>query len=297
MTSDDQHRAIHFLAMLSYIYANHFLSDRIFKEQFFNERQALICFLQNYAHERQGAAQAYKKIALECVNWLFNKKESGSTVPMISDSEVEEAWEKYKEIAKSDFNKIKVNEKRNPLNTDIGILKRMASHSDPVTNIAVFVRDKIECGKTKEAHDFIKSIRGVGEKIASFYLRDIVWLAKIDETKISGAHLHLLQPMDTWLEQALQILEPNIRDKEKLEDKQKKIVDMCREANVSACAFNQGAWFFGSQIAKEYKTFQKAIKDINEAKSLLEQHLKEKEQYVKYLKHILKSLHEGCEGI
>ena len=297
MTSDNQQRAVQFLATVSSMYTNNFLSDSMFKEQFLSDEQALICFLKAYAYERQGAAPAYPKIAVKCIEQMFNRRKNRPNVP--PDTEAEEAWKEYAEIAVRDFNlannkerTIKINQMRNPLNTNGGILSKMASEkmaSEHVTNIAVFVRDSIKCGNTKTAYDFIKSIRGVGAKISSFYLRDVACLANIDENKID--QLHLLQPIDTWIEQALHIL-INSSTNQKLEQKQKAILQLCKNAKVSSCSFNQGAWFFGSQIAKEFDTFKAAINDISKARNLLEDHMDEKEQYVNDLKRILDSLHK-----
>jgi len=277
------------LEKVSPIYQNYFLSREIFREQFENGYKALVCFLRSYAYERQGAAKAYSKISVKCVSNRYQKGDNWS-VPTKDDTK--DLWEDYKNIAKSDFNlldkktgKVKLNETHNPMNEDKGVIDELASNS--IFNIAVHIRDLISSGDTTEAYDFIKEIRGIGEKISSFYLRDIVYLSDLDEDNISD--LHLLQPIDTWLEQTLEILF-NSNVPKNLQEKQKLIVDLCKESEVSSVFFNQGAWVLGSQIAGEFETFKKALTDYNSAQKIIERHIEEKEGYLREVKNVLDSL-------
>ena len=290
MTFDDQKKAVQLLAAVSSIYTKHFLSNNMFKDQFDNGYQALVCFLESYAHERQGAAAAYPKIACKCIERIFPQK--GINI-IAKNTDAERAWEEYERIAREEYHLMnddgtaKVNQKVNPLNKHRGVLNILASENIPIPNIAKHVRDRIKTGNTVEVYNFIKSIRGVGEKISSFYLRDIAYLAKIDEKTIE--QLHLLQPIDTWLDQAHNILF-NSEAYVKLEKKQKDILKLCEKAEVSSISFNQGAWFFGSQIAGEFNTFKKALNDFDFAKQRLDKHLEQQKEYVKVVKLSIQDL-------
>lgn len=190
----------------SSIYQNCFLYEDRFRDQFENGYKALDCFLSNYAYARQGAPASYVEIARKCISDRYQTGHSWS-VPTIVDAI--NVWEDFKQIATStDFNLVdkkgeaKVNKTRNPLNADRGVIYWLASEN--ISNIAVYIRNLIADGNTNDAYKFMKKIRGVGEKISSLYLRDIVYLAGLDEDNISD--LYLLQPIDTWLEQTLIIL-------------------------------------------------------------------------------------------
>lgn len=112
-------------------------------------------------------------------------------------------------------------------------------------------------------------------------------MAGFDEKNISN--LHLLQPMDTWLEQTLRILfSPDVSMT--LREKQKKIVDLCQESEVSSISFNQGAWILGSQIAGEFGTFEGALTNYNSARKIIEDHMEEKEGYLCVVKNVLDNL-------
>lgn len=126
-----------------------------------------------YAYARQGAAAAYPKIALESISEVF----SSGTWHMPTKDDAKKAWERYKVIAKEKYNMMKrdkgeerlqVNEKMNPMNEDGGVLIKMASNN--ISNIAAYVKCLVGEGRTGQAHDFIKSIRGIGGKISSLYL-------------------------------------------------------------------------------------------------------------------------------
>ncbi len=172
------------------------------------------------------------------------------------------------------------------METDRGIINQLTSNN--ILNITVYVRDLISCGNTAGAYNFMKEIRGIGEKIASFYLRDIVYLARLDEGNISD--LHLLQPMDTWLEQTLKILFSSDVPKN-LQQKQRLIVNLCNESEVSSISFNQGAWVLGSQIAGEFEAFKRALTNYDCAQEIIKNHIEKKEGYLCEVRNVLDNLH------
>lgn len=283
-----------FLKKVAPIHQNYFLCKKIFREQFENGYKALICFLKNYAYERQGAAAAYSKIALKCV---FYKYQDGHNWTGPTKDDAKDLWEEYKNIAESDYNlfenrtrKVRVNETHNPLNADRGVVHTLVSNN--TSNIAVHTRNLISCGDTAGAYDFIKEIRGIGGKIACLYLRDIVYLAGLPEENISDSYL--LQPIDTWLEQTFKILF-NSDVPSKLQEKQKLIVDLCKESGVSSISFNQGAWVLGSQIAGEFETFKRALTDYDFAQKIIRNHIEEKEGYLREVKNVLDSLRYAAD--
>jgi hypothetical protein len=228
------------LAAFASVYQNAYVNNINFRKQFENGYIALECFLENYAYERQGTPQAYPAIAKQTIEKVFHGK-----VENVNSDQATKAWRTYSEIATRDFNGIKTNASHNPMNSDQGVLTAMANQG--IHNIAAHVKTLIKNGKTKNAHTFIDDIRGIGAKIASFYLRDIAYLGGLDENQIKDQFY--LQPLDTWLDQTFSM----IMKKEKpasLEEKQKTFVDLCRQAGCSPIAFNQGAWIVISEIEK-----------------------------------------------
>jgi hypothetical protein len=243
------------------VYQNVFIGSECFKTQFQNNNTAnytaLECFLGTYAYERQGRPKAYPAIAKLTLKAVF--KERLETLQLTQTSATL-AWERYEQIAAEKFRleRNKLNWRRNPMSSDGGVLTKMANAENKgVLNIANYVKALIVAKKTSDAHSFIDSIRGVGPKIASFYLRDVAFLGGIDESQIEEPFY--LQPLDTWLNQALSIIKKetvNTATNKERRKAQQMIVDLCKQADCSPIAFNQGAWFAGSQIAGEYDKFK-----------------------------------------
>jgi hypothetical protein len=262
------------LANFASIYRNAYINGENFKRQFNDNYTALQCFLENYAYERQGSAKAYPLIAKQTIEKIFHGK-----LEKVTHSQITEAWATYTTIAAQDYNGLKTNASHNPMHNHQGILSTMADYN--VSNIANYVKKLIEEGNTKSAHTFLDGIRGIGTKIASFYLRDIVCLAEINENQIRDSFY--LQPLDTWLEQTFSLImnKSNVS----LEDKQKTFVELCREAGCSSIAFNQGAWVLGSQIAGDFNTFKKIAFGEDSKKTLLRL-IEDEEAYLLEIKKV-----------
>jgi hypothetical protein len=251
------------------LFRSYFYKDTSFTEQFEDNYQALICFFENYAYQRQGAAPAYPEIAIKALQNKFMR-----SVKSITIADAKEVWKSYQEIAKNEYNNLGVNRTHNPVCFDNGLLTVMAKKN--ITNLASHVKSLIQSNQTKEAHELVDDIRGIGTKIASLYLRDIAYLGRIPENTIKDSCY--LQPVDTWIEQTLSIIfgqsKPTV-----LRKKQEIIVKLCETANVSPIAFSQGAWVLGSQVAGDYSTFEQLTRGQN-AKAIIKEHIEERKRYV-----------------
>ena len=218
---------------------------------------ALEFFLDHFAYERRVKVEAYPAIAKRTLKAVF--KDRLENIQLIQ-TDAKQVWERYEQIAAEEFEleRNKLNWRLNPMFSDGGVLTKMANAENKgILNIANYVKALIEDEKTSKAYSFIISIRGIGPKIASFYLRDIAYLGKIDEKEIKEPFY--LQPLDTWLNQALSIMKKekvNLKTNKERQDAQKMIVKLCKQADCSPIAFNQGAWFAGSQIAGERSKFK-----------------------------------------
>jgi len=235
------------------LFKGYFFRSSLFHEQFKYGYKALVCFVENYAYERQGAASAYSEIAKKAIKKQFN-----GSVKSVTLTDAEKTWEHFKEIARSEYNNLGVNPSLNPMNSDGGILAVMAEGN--IINIASYVKGLIQKNQTKQAYRLLTGIRGIGSKIASLYLRDIAYNAKLAESSIRDQRY--LQPVDTWIDQALKIIFGN-KEQKALKEKQEIIVKLCKAAKVSPISFNQGAWVLGSQIAGDFKTFQQIAEGHN----------------------------------
>lgn len=125
----------------------------------------------------------------------------------------------------------------------ISILKFVSKLEEK--NLVNYSISKIEKGNLKQHYNELKSkICSIGPKIASFYLRDLVFMYSLEE-KVSEEDLEFLQPIDTWVRKVA--FKVGIIDKSDEEDLvvREHIVEACFNFNVSTIKFNQGAWFLG----------------------------------------------------
>jgi len=251
------------------LFRSYFYKDKSFNEQFEDNYQALICFYENYAYQRLGAARAYPEIAVKALQNRFNL-----SIKSITITDATEVWKNYQEIARNEYNNLGVNKTHNPMNSDDGLLTIMAEKN--IINIASHVRNLLKNNQTREAHELVDDVRGTGTKIASLYLRDVAYLGKLPENMIKDPYY--LQPVDTWIEQTLSIIFGNEKPKV-LKEKQELIIKLCEKANVSPIAFNQGAWMLGSQVAGSYLAFQQLARGQN-AKIIIKEHIEERKRYV-----------------
>lgn len=111
-------------------------------------------------------------------------------------------------------------------------------------NIVKYSISKIKKGKLKSHFYELQTIISIGPKIASLYLRDLVWMYSL-ERLISKDDLVYLQPIDTWVRKVA--FKTGIIDDIKLSDTQvrQKIVEACQNLDISTIKFNQGAWYVG----------------------------------------------------
>jgi len=241
---------------------------------------ALVGFITSYSYERQGSAPAYKTIARRVVNEIFK-----GNIKKITQKEVDSAWILYQKIAEEDYSGLGLNETHNPLRSDKGVLKRLAEKDE--RNIYNYVKTMLKEGQVEKAYKFISSIRGVGPKITSLYLRDIAYI----ELEPAKHYNHLFQPIDTWLDQVINIILRYTSEEAptRTSDKQKLIVELCKGAECSPIDFNQGAWYMGSVIAQDYGTFKDAIENREKAQSLIIERIKEREKTIYSMKKWLES--------
>lgn len=95
----------------------------------------------------------------------------------------------------------------------------------------------IQNGEVAQVSKELHSIISVGDKIASFFLRDTVFVYDLD-SYLKAEDYHYVMPIDTWVRQ--------VADKLEMKPDAKAIAVRCQENGVSPIKFNQGAWYLGS---------------------------------------------------
>jgi hypothetical protein len=114
-------------------------------------------------------------------------------------------------------------------------------------NVFNWAADAIRAGGAAKAYDALTGIFAVGDKLATFYLRDVALVEGIEDS-IQAEDYVYFQPVDTWVEQvalALEIVET--ADLGRIFTVKHKIISDCVATGVSPPLFNAGAWMVGAQ--------------------------------------------------
>jgi hypothetical protein len=131
-------------------------------------------------------------------------------------------------------------------------------HDNKIGNIVQYSLDKIKTGKVEEIHQELDSIYAIGDKLACFFLRNLVILFKdeINEDSYSNKYLYLL-PIDTWIKQVyIKLTQPEIEPKafkkklndtsvKKIEEIKNDLIKCCKDYGINPLYFNQGCWCVG----------------------------------------------------
>ncbi|RKY04384.1 hypothetical protein DRP77_04015 [Candidatus Poribacteria bacterium] len=182
---------------------------------------ALIVFLEGYAFERRGCNPSYAHAAADILMSLPFKPDPA------------ELWEMFRSCLGGG----KLNEKVNPLyhtdSEECNCLLCKVKGEDIIRQTEALIRED----RVREAWEKLTSIRGIGAKIASLFLRDLaVWF---DLTP--NVDRWYMQPVDVWVRRTVKLLSgSNMSD----EEIAKWIV--LNSGNPERA--NQGIWYFASQV-------------------------------------------------
>ena len=219
--------------------------------------------LKNYSYERNitGATSRYKEIANLVLEPLRNRERWAANLE-------ETIWDNFKTHCLN--REIKFNDKVDPLKPSSGTKKSLEKFAWDKSNginytVTIWAFNKIFDNNLLEAHRQLKTVWGIGNKIASFYLRDVFWLgSNLNPSKTFTEkldNLHLIQPIDIWIERAASALGCNKKSKE---DIAKYIISFEQDMGLPPGGANIGFWMLGSnylQNKDDYITVVKSFKN------------------------------------
>jgi len=215
--------------------------------------QGLQFYLHGYAYERQGRSPEYSTAAVEAVRQASKAglKEPDSEFPLC-------AWDAFLQILRLPRDGKGANPPNNPLYPKEGAGKESVTSlilklQDYDYNLIKTVLALLKGGTAKNAHTFLCQIRGTGSKINSLFLRDIVLIYDLPVDRDDP----LLQPIDIWVRRLTRLLMGVQADvpKDEKDDYSndakiaETIIYLSKTASVSPLILNQGACYFGAQIA------------------------------------------------
>ena len=219
-------------------------------------------FIMSAATARAGGEQAgYGKIICEAIDRasaniqfenLINKKDVHNRV-----------YSKFLEICREQSKK--PNEK---INKKL-IIDFLTCAQNCNSNLFLWLEEHIKDSGVESTYLELLKIHGVGKKLASFILRDTVWLLNLEKA-IPPQDLIYLQPIDTWVKRISFELWEDFHTfkwevfKNKIDELiiAKRIVENCIRLGVSGIEFNQGAWYFGSNEVKDGNLLRKHMTNL-----------------------------------
>ncbi len=240
--------------------------------------EAIGIFLAGYAFERQGAKPDYRHVATDVISELARQR-----CPLTHANTVQLAWGLFRDYS----GETKLNYANNPLCPQATSYTRKTgpattcnksfieflhdiSRSGLPPNIVVFAKTGLQLDHTRDVHNAIQEINGIGPKIASLFLRDVAVIYNVFPTK----DRHLLQPVDVWVKRAFEkITRYKSGNSQDIETVQRGILEEATKAGERAEAVNAGMWYFSSQIADSDYRLSKALGDLGYAGVLLEEYI------------------------
>ena len=211
----------------------------------------------NYAFERAGSPSIYRNSAKEALRvnraWLKDRERWSDDI----ESNIFETFTRV--CMESDLENYNI--KNNPMSPSDGgqlSMLRFAWYEAKNMSIAGWAATCINNDDLSNAFQKLKQIRGIGNKIASFYLRDIYILSGNSSRNIRDRHL--IQPIDVWTRRAAQCFLNNKDASD--EECATFLVNYEDKKGMQNGSMNIALWVLGAQIAEDEKTFIEFVQDI-----------------------------------
>ncbi len=226
-------------------------------------QRALALFVGQYAYEHQGRARSYPHAA------YFAVEASAG----LNAAEMLQAFQRELAGAKS-------NPQHNALNhiaaSCVCVRCIFTGSNGRLQDIVDATRSDLVSGRVERAFEQLKLVRGVGPKIASFFLRDLAVWFKIEPLR----DRERLQPIDRRVRRYVASL---IEGSAEPTDEQTARW-VCRNSAAPEAA-NQGLWYFASQIAASEVKLRHANADEQYTIELVERYVDQLEEAVAVWRH------------
>jgi hypothetical protein len=215
-----------------------------------------------YAFSRRGdVGDEYAAIAVEALNRLTPTDEAFDH--LLESSGPISLWSLFLQVCEERRRKPTEQMNRGILD---GILELVQDihREDCVGNLFHAVRDSvIRSGKIQPWFERLVAVRGIGPKICSLMLRDIVWLYAL-ELHVEPADRLFMQPIDAWVRRIADYVSEEVSS-ETTPDWviAGKVTKMARQAGVSGIAFSMGMQYFGANEVRFIPALGKAVVAIS----------------------------------
>ncbi|MCW5942936.1 MAG: hypothetical protein KIS66_11935 [Fimbriimonadaceae bacterium] len=236
-------------------------------ERMMNPYLCLRAVFAHYAFARRGKDRfELSELALMAMDATFDNV---TYKQFLKKDDAVELWENFKAICHK--RRRKAMEQLNR-----GIIQGLAElaqeiyKQDGVGSIAGWVVDGIEKTEGRVEPQFLRmvDVRGVGPKLASVFLRDVVYMFGLEDS-VEPMDLLYIQPIDKWLRLIGPYIAAEVSEKTADWVLAGKLVKYTRRAEVSGIRFNMGATYFGMREVKDPEIYTEKLAELPELLDLL----------------------------
>lgn len=191
-------------------------------------RSALAFIFRYHAFARAGGEQAgYGEYAFNALQSIQSRAEG--SIPATT------LWDRF--VDQCEMHDTGVNERVNR-----GVVTGLTELVNDKGNLFLWVESEIKQTATVESvFEELMNVKGIGRKIATFIIRDLVWFLGM-EREIQDDDLQYLQPIDRWVRRVAEQLFPELEGASR-EQIAAKVARQCVQNGISGAEFNQGAWY------------------------------------------------------
>jgi hypothetical protein len=248
-----------FLESLDRIWASSYQDEYerspLFQSRYSDDPQTgLEFFLQNSFERAGGGKAGYNKLAIQELRACVN--DAGGYQNFIqSASPQDEVWRRFQDGCTG--SPVGLNQSLNE-----GVVKGLVilAKESEADDFNPFVRISNLANATSilGAWAILRAIKGIGDKIASFVIRDVVSIMGL-EGSVSKEERVFLQPVDIWIRRTTQIIW-------RLDGRMPdwvlaiKTVSELDKLGLSGVRFNQGAWHYGNEKVRRLENLESEIK-------------------------------------
>ena len=250
-------------------------------------RKAFEWFLTHYAFERQGRSPHYSTAAVKALG-LYDGKFRGE------DFE-ERIWQDFLLRGGYSSDAVGANPKNSPLypansmcDSVTGFITSLEEYD---FNLVKWASALAKSGDIEIAWHKLDSIRGIANKIAALFLRDVVDAFEIDENKV-GKKVYL-HPIDVWTKRGANALaEFSSKKPKSYWECADLLIEVSEYANVRSTLTNCGLWFLGAQLVHDPIQFHNLLLSVEELRKFAARQMEQYRDRANILEKILGTTEE-----
>ncbi len=210
-------------------------------------KRALGIFFEHYAFERGGAPSNWGRIARKAVEDYPDSGDLGA-LPA-------HAWNQFTSQVSAP------NEKSNPLAISYPRLpatRFISTLLEDDHNIIRWAVRRMSSGDAVASHKDLQAITGIGPKIASLFLRDVVTSHQVSEARLDDRRA--IMPVDVWVRRAVESIahEPDLVNED---DVQNAALEIADRLGIGIATLDTGLWVLGARFARSKLKLKQLLAD------------------------------------